>query len=104
MIPSWYESILLSGAAWRVFQLLAFDDILDRPRLWLLRLGRDWRSPKEYREKVADFLECPYCFGAWVAIVWWGAWYLWPHSTLVVAVPFVLSAGVVGAAKFLSTD
>ncbi len=104
MIPDWYEALLLSVAAWRVFQLLAFDDILDRPRLWLLRLGKDWRSPKEYREKAADFLECGYCFGFWVALLWWISWLIFPYETLVATVPFVLSTGVVGVAKLLSSE
>ena len=108
-IPDWYEALLLSLAAWRVWYLLAEDDILDRPRRYVTRLGSKWEKegdpvPPGYRIGLANFLTCPYCFGAWVALGWWGAWLIWPHGTLVAAVPFVLSAGVVGAAKALSSD
>ena len=37
-VPGWYELLLLSLAAWRVFHLLAEDDILDRPRRYVTRL------------------------------------------------------------------
>ena len=108
-VPSWYGVILLSLAAWRLWHLLAEDDILDRPRRYVTRLDEKWEKegdpvPKEYRVGFANWLTCPYCFGAWVALAWWGAWLIWPHETLIAATPFVLSAGVAGAAKVLSSD
>jgi hypothetical protein len=108
-IPDWYEIILLSLAAWRIFQLIAFDSILDQPRRYVTRLGKKWEKegdalPKEYREKWALFLQCPYCLGFWIGLVWWGAWLIWPYETLVAAVPFVISAGVIGADKILSSE
>ena len=108
-VPSWYGVILLSLAAWRLWHLLAEDGILDRPRRYVTRLDENWEKegdpvPKEYRVGFANWLTCPYCFGAWVALAWWGAWLIWPHETLIAATPFVLSAGVVGAAKVLSSD
>jgi hypothetical protein len=108
-IPDWYEIILLSLAAWRIFQLIAFDSILDQPRRYVTRLGKKWEKegdalPKEYREKWALFLQCPYCLGFWLGLAWWGAWLIWPYETLVAAVPFVISAGVIGADKILSSE
>jgi len=107
-VPNWYELALLSLAAWRAFQLLAHDDILDRPRRYVTRLPRRWTKgspiPKAYRENLVDFLECPYCFGFWIALAWFVAWELWPHGALVLSVPFALSAGVVAAAKVLSSE
>ena len=108
-IPDWYEIILLSLAAWRIFQLIAVDSILDRPRRYVTRLGKKWEKegdalPKEYREKWALFLQCPYCLGFWIGLAWWGAWLIWPYETLVAAVPFVISAGVIGADKILSSE
>ena len=50
------------------------------------------------------FLTCPYCLGAWIALAFWGAWYEWPSQTLIVSTPLMLSAGVIGAHKFLSED
>lgn len=94
-IPDWWEAVLLSLAAWRTFQLLAEDDILETPRRYVTDLL------SEYWE---DFLTCPYCAGFWIAVVWWLSWQLWEFGTLVVATPFVLSAGVVASAKVLSSD
>lgn len=108
-VPDWYELALLALAAWRVFQLIAHDDILDRPRRYVTRLGSNWKKdgdpiPKAYREKLDDWLTCPYCMGFWIGLVWWGAWLIWPYETLVAAVPWVISAGVIGASKILSTE
>lgn len=87
--------MLLTLAAWRTFQLISADDILDRPRRYVTaRLNETWN----------DFIDCPYCAGFWIAVAWWGAWQIWPHGTLVVAVPFAFSAGVIGAHKVLSSD
>lgn len=108
-IPNWYALILLAGAAWRTFQLISDDDILDRPRRWILRLGSEWEKegdpvPDGYRLSLGDFITCPYCAGFWIALGWWGAWQIWPHGALVAAVPFVLSAAVVAQAKVLSRE
>ena len=107
-IPNWYELILLALAAWRVFQLLAEDAILGRPRRYVTRLPRRWKEgdtiPKAYREELALFIECPYCAGFWIALVWWGAFQLWEHGTLVVAVPLAISAGVVAGERLLSSE
>jgi len=108
-VPNWYELLLLGLAAWRIFQLLAHDEILDRPRRYVTRLGRDWQKegdpvPKAYREKWMLFLECPYCAGFWIAGLWWVSWLIWPHGTLVAATLFSLSALVIGANKVLSSE
>ena len=106
-IPDWYEVILLSLAAWRLWYLIAEDDILDKPRRYVTRLGDKWESegdpiPKEYRIGFANWLTCPYCFGAWIALAWWGAWLIWPYESLLAAAPFVISTGVIATAKVLS--
>lgn len=109
-VPEWWSLLLLSGAAWRTFQLLARDDILDRPRRWALRLGDDWRRagdrvPKDYREKWADFLVCRYCAGFWVFAAWWLSWQLVSEPwTEVVASLFVGSAALVALDKMLSSE
>ena len=108
-VPGWWDATLLALAAWRLFHLLAYDDILDRPRRYITRLAPTWRQEgdstgEKYREKLGDFLTCPYCAGWWIALGWWIAWQLWPHGTLIAAVPFALSAGVIGAHKLLSSD
>jgi len=108
-VPDWYALLLVGVAAWRTFQLLAHDDILDRPRRWALRMGAEWQKqgdpvPDDYRLKPALFLVCPYCAGFWIALAWWGAWQISPHWTEVFAVPFVLNAIVVGGAKVLGKE
>ena len=108
-IPDWYEAALLALAAWRIFQLIAFDSILDGPRRYVTRLGKQWEKegdavPKEYREKWGLFLTCPYCLGFWITLAWWGAWQIWPHGTLVAAALFALHAGMVAGHKLLSSE
>lgn len=101
-IPGWFELVVLTVAAFRTWHLLSEDKIGDRPRRWALRLG-DWQPatkgpdpapPKEYRERLADFITCPWCCGNWVLIGWWGAFELSPHLTTMVAVPVAMCAGV----------
>lgn len=96
-VPDWWEAVLLALAGWRVFQLVAFDDVLDP--VWGL-------VPKKVREneKFVEFTECPYCAGFWIVLAWWGAWQLWEHGTLVAATVFALSAGVVAAHKLLGPE
>ena len=108
MIPSAYASVLLAVAAWRTFHLLAFDDILNGVRQWLTKVPLGWEEgdprPKDARYGLIEFIHCPYCLGAWVAGAWWLMWYAFPHGTLVTAVPFALSAGVVAAQRYLSAN
>lgn len=93
-VPEPWEAILLALAAWRTFQLVALDEILETPRDWLLNR----------REKLDLFIECAYCAGFHIALLWWIAWQIWPHWTLVAATPWALSAGVIAAAKVLSSQ
>jgi hypothetical protein len=94
-VPDWYEILLLSVAAWRVFQLLSADDILETPRRYVTsRLDEKWEL----------FIECPYCAGFWIGVVWWVAWLIWPYETILISVPWAISAGVIGASKILSSE
>jgi hypothetical protein len=108
-VPSWWSFILLGAAAWRTFQLLAHDAILDRPRRKILRLGRDWEKegdpvPSNYRAEWGIFLTCPYCAGFWLSALWWGAWQIDGHVTEIAATIMALSAAVVGLSKILSEE
>lgn len=103
-IPDPYEFILLGLAAWSVFHLLAHDDIVERPRRYILRLGKDWEKdgdpvPDDYRLKWAQFLTCPYCAGFWIWVAWLVAFWIWPAGVLPVAVLFGGRAMVVGGQK-----
>ena len=102
-IPDWFQLLVLSAAAFRVWRLLAEDDILDAPRRSLLRLG-NWRQegdpiPANCRLGWSRWLGCYWCCGFWVALAWWGAWQWSQHWTMVIAVPWAISALVGGIAK-----
>jgi hypothetical protein len=108
-IPNWYELALLALAAWRTFHLIAFDDILDRPRRHVTRLNKTWKQEgdatgEKYREGLANFITCPYCMGFWVSVAVWAAWLVFPTETVWVAVPLALNAGLIGAQRLLSSE
>lgn len=93
-VPGWYALVLLALATYRLWRLLAEDEILDWPRDRAAPVG----------SKRAAFIECAYCFGAWLSIAWWLAWVAWAHWTLVVATPFAISAVVALIAAKLGPD
>ena len=99
-VPGPYAVFLLAVASYRLWRLLAEDDILDRPRRYLLNMG-DWQegqpTPEGYRSKLGELLICPWCLGFWISLAFWVAWQLEPDWTLWAAVPLVLSAGVAAA-------
>lgn len=97
LVPTPWELVLAALAVFRLWRLLAVDEILDRPRLWLLNAA-GWQEgddvPDGYRTKWADFLLCPWCAGAHLSIGAWVFWLAAPSLALVVATPFALSAAV----------
>lgn len=108
-VPDWWTAALLALAAWRLYHLAAFDDILDRPRRYVTRLSPSWKQDGDatgdkYREGLAGFIVCPYCAGFYVALFVWVAWLVFPTETLWAAVPFALNAGLIGAQKLLSSE
>ena len=78
MIPEPYQFVLLALIAYRLWRLVAEDDILERPRRWLVRLPRKWKEgdsfPQKYREELALFINCPWCAGAWVSLLVYTIW------------------------------
>ena len=107
--PTWYESVLLALAAWRLFHLLAFDDVLNRPRRYITRLNMTWKQEGDatglrYRERLANFVTCPFCLGFWVSVVVWAAWLVFPTEALWIAVPLAFNAGLIGAQRMLSSE
>lgn len=96
-MADWWETLLLGLASYRTWKLLAEDKILDTPRQWFVYAIRKWRGNGS-AEYVREFIECSWCLGFWVALAWWGAFQLWPHGTLIAAVPFAISTvvGVIG--------
>lgn len=107
--PSVYYFILLGLGAWSTFHLLAHDDILDRPRRRVLRLGTDWEKdgdpiPENYRLKWALFLTCPYCAGFWIWAAWVVAWWIAPGAVLPAALLIGGRAMVVYGQKLFGKD
>lgn len=89
-IPSWWEAVLLAGAAFRIWRLLGVDSILDP---WRDRVVKADKA-REYRQTLDEFLHCPWCLGFWSCWAWWCAWLVFPHGAVFVAVPFALSTAV----------
>jgi hypothetical protein len=100
VIPGWWEFLLLAGASFRVWKLVAEDTLLDRSRQWLLggepSLGNA-TPPPGYRVEFALWLTCPWCAGFWISLAWWAAWLLFGEWALLASTPWALSA-VVGIA------
>ena len=105
--PDWWTLLLLGLAAYRLFRLISEDTIMDIPRAWLVALPFNWkpgqRIPGGYRQRLAEFLVCPWCLGFWISLALWGAWQLWPHGTLVVSGLLALST-LVGLLAQLAHD
>jgi len=97
-IPDWYALLLLGLAAFRSWKLIGDDTILDRPRKRSMELAFKFGGAKgkNYWETL---LECPWCAGFWVSLIWWGLWEAWPHGTLVASAPLAISAivGLIGS-------
>lgn len=104
-VPNWYELLLLILAAFRTWHLLAEDTLIESLRERVLGL-QGWvpgtQTPVGYREGLAEFVNCPWCFGGWIAIGWWVAWQLWPHGTLVLSGLAAIMTGVALTAQISS--
>jgi hypothetical protein len=95
VIPSPWEAALLALAAWRVFHLLAEDDILDTPRRYVTaRLSETWQ----------DFITCVYCAGFWISVSWWLAWLALDEWALLAATPWAINAGAIAVQRYVGSD
>lgn len=91
--PDWWVFTLLALASWRTWTLFASDKILERPMDAFYRRLR----PQERRTFWREFVECPRCFGAWVALAWFLGWLAFPTEATIFAIPWALSAAVIFA-------
>jgi hypothetical protein len=108
-MPDWWEGVLLALAAWRVWHLLAEDTILDKPRRYITRLDPGWQEDGDpegdrYRFGLAEFIQCPYCFGAWIALGWVIAFAVFPTETMWATLPFAVNAGVIAMNHWMTSD
>ncbi len=80
MIPTPWEFVLLTLAAFYFYYLIGEAGIFDRPRDWLsAKLGPHFD----------DLVSCPWCSSFYlVGIGWLVGWLLFPTETVVLAVPF----------------
>lgn len=88
--PNWWQTLLLALAAFRLWRLIAFDVVTERLRRRMITRQRLFADPGN----AAEFVQCPWCLGFWIALAWWAAWLAWPHGTLIAAAPFAISAAV----------
>lgn len=97
-VPSPWIALLLMGASFRLWRLLAEDFILDRPRHWIVNLPRNWKEgdelPKDYRLELAKFINCAWCLGFWLGFGVWALWQINEHWTEVLSVPLAISGAV----------
>ena len=84
-MPSPFEALLLALAAWRVWHLLAHDDLTEPVR----------RHVTDGRDKLLEFIQCPYCLAAWVAGAWVVAFAVWPEGTMWAALVFAVATAPV---------
>lgn len=106
LIPLFYQFVLLALISYRVWRLVAEDEILEPPRRWLVRLPQTWDTddpvPKAYRDKLANFITCPWCAGAWISLIIYILWMAtlgefpnsWDDVLVAFGVWFALSASV----------
>jgi hypothetical protein len=85
--------LLLALASWRVWHLLAKDDLTEPLRDRFLK-----------NEAVLDFVECPFCLGAWVAGAWVVAFATWPDVVVWAALVFAVASVPVFVNHMLSSD
>lgn len=92
MVPSPYELVWLALATWRIWLLLAEDDILNDQRDWAVAHTPHW---------FEEWLACPWCSGFWIGGILWTGWWFWGDWTLTALTPFVVSAVVGALAHFV---
>lgn len=106
-VPTWWPTILLAAAAFRVWHLLAHDSILDSARRRVLRISDAWQKEGDdpgldYRLEWGLFLNCAYCCGFWIGLLWFAAWEINGFWTEIAAMPFAISTGLIALSKVLT--
>jgi hypothetical protein len=88
-VPDWWSFAIMALAVFRVYRLIAEDDILDRPRDWLLD-----KLEEERLEKLDKLITCPWCLGWWLSVALWLFWLAAPAWAVGLSLPWALSAAV----------
>lgn len=90
------DLIIIVLAAYRLWMLIAKDSITAGWRHRILGYddyGRRNRWPKA-RTKLGEFVHCPWCLGAWLSLLVYVAWRLYPDAAMWVLTPLAISAAV----------
>lgn len=95
--PTWFVYAVLGLAAWRVWHLLALDDVTAPIRGRLVRKGNG-----QQRKRLEEWIECPYCLGFWIALAWAGYVALWEEGAFWTALPFSFSTIIVAVSRALA--
>lgn len=94
-VPDWWGFVLLGLASFRIWRILAVDTVTEPVRDLVFRQAEyDAGNEAGYRFKLDEFVSCPWCFGWWVVLTWWGVWQLWGHAIYVLSVPLAISTAV----------
>jgi uncharacterized protein DUF1360 len=99
LTPSPLVCALLALAAFRSWRLLAQDTFppIMKARAWAVGYRGEVFTygesrPLVARETLAEWIQCAWCSGLWLAAGWYGAWLLWPRGSIYAAAPMALSA------------
>lgn len=121
-VPGPWPFALLALAAFRLWRVAARDSITEKARealtgfddeaapplalaepayasqsgLLLQYEASIWREgpPRRSRRYLSALIRCPWCLGFWIALAVAGAWWAFPHVTLLAATPLALSAAL----------
>lgn len=89
VIPPVYQFALLALISYRLWRVIAEDEVLEIPRRYLVNLSQSWEEgdpiPLNYRARLASFLVCAWCLGFWTSLLVYLGWMFtvgdYPHST-----------------------
>lgn len=78
--------LILSLATFRISRLLVADVILDSLR------NKIWEKRPPHTHKIGYLFTCPWCISIWIALTLVICYTIVPTATVIVALPFALSA------------
>ena len=101
-VPDWWGFVLLGLASFRIWRILAVDKVFEpvRDRVFRLADHKPDSPDDRYRYSLDEFVSCPWCFGFWIVLGWWGLWQVWEFGFYVASVPLALSTAVGFLAKW----
>jgi len=97
VIPSPWVAVVLTLGTFRLWRIAAADTLPILVRFRDRLLGYEWTNADDEkfysRPLLAEWLECPFCSGAWFSVAAYLLW-LWTPDVLYVAFPLAISAAV----------